>query len=45
MLGVVAEPEFMYGAETFEAYQMIQEDKVIDKKKTIDMFEVYITGV
>ncbi len=33
ILGTVAEVEFQYGAEAFEAYQKVQEDKVMDKKK------------
>ena len=32
MLGAVAEPEFQYGAEVFEAYQKMQGDKSVNNK-------------
>ena len=32
MIGAVAEPEFQYGAEVFEAYQKMQGDKMQDVK-------------
>ena len=34
MLGAVAEPEFQYGAEAFEAYQKMQRDKIDEDKKS-----------
>lgn len=35
MSGVVAEPEFQYGVEVFEAYQKMQEEKSIDENKMV----------
>ena len=35
VLEVVAEPEFQYGAEAFEAYQKMQEGKTIDANKVV----------
>ena len=34
MLGAVAEPEFQYGADVFEAYQKMQGDKIGEDKKS-----------
>lgn len=34
MLGAVAEPEFQYGAEAFEAYQKMQGDKIDEDKQS-----------